>query len=265
MDIVYNRIGGTYDRTRRAEPEIVRRLLRHLSTKPGVQVLDVACGTGNYTVALAEAGMRMTGVDVSDVMLSRARSKSTEVNWIQADAAQLPFADGRFQGAVTMLAVHHLHNVVSVFREVYRVMDQGRYVIFTSSPEQMAQYWLNAYFPMMMHKAMDRMPTVSQVADWLKEAGFHRVETETYLVPEDHQDAFLYGLKHHPGAYLNPEFRAGISAFAQLADDREVAEGCRKLEQDLASGRIREVMGQWGSIKGDYIFVIAEKSGPISE
>ncbi|MDN4595427.1 class I SAM-dependent methyltransferase [Polycladomyces subterraneus] len=265
MDIAYNRIGKTYDATRRADPEILRRLLRHLSAAQGEPVLEVACGTGNYTTALAEAGLRMTGVDVSDVMLSRARSKSAEVNWVQADAVQLPFADGSFRGALTVLAVHHLHDVVSVFREVYRVLDQGRYVIFTSSPEQMEQYWLNAYFPTMMQKAMERMPSVGQVADWLKEAGFTLVEAETYLIPEDHQDAFLYGLKHRPGAYLDPQVRAGISAFAQLADEQEVTEGCCKLERDIVSGQIGEAIKQWGSIKGDYTFVIAEKNRSVSD
>jgi ubiquinone/menaquinone biosynthesis C-methylase UbiE len=100
IDIVYNRIGKMYDATRRDDPEILHRLLRHLSAEQGAPVLEVACGTGNYTTALAESGFRMTGVDVSDVMLSRARSKSAEVNCVQADAVQLPFADGSFRGAV---------------------------------------------------------------------------------------------------------------------------------------------------------------------
>ena len=53
--------------------------------------------------------------------------------------------------------------------------------------------------------------------------------------------------------------RAGISTFAALTDAAEVEEGCQKLSQDIASGRIAEVMARYRHEQGDYLFVVGEK------
>ena len=54
---VYDRIGAGYDRTRRADSYIVERIAGHLSLQDNGMYLDVACGTGNYTGALADLGV----------------------------------------------------------------------------------------------------------------------------------------------------------------------------------------------------------------
>ena len=54
MAAKYDRIGDGYDLTRRADPRIADRLTSLLDAAPGASVLDVACGTGNYTFALAD-------------------------------------------------------------------------------------------------------------------------------------------------------------------------------------------------------------------
>ena len=60
MEPIYNRIGAGYDATRRADPYIAGKLDSYLSTKDGLSYLDVACGTGNYTVAWIPAKVGMT-------------------------------------------------------------------------------------------------------------------------------------------------------------------------------------------------------------
>ena len=81
--------------------------------------------------------------------------------------------------------------------------------------------------------------------------------TEPYKVAKDLQDLFLYSGKHRPEMYLDQEFRKGISTFSSLADSNEVEEGCRRLEEDVRSGRIQRVMGDFRNIGGDYVFLIA--------
>ncbi|WP_199900107.1 class I SAM-dependent methyltransferase [Caldalkalibacillus mannanilyticus] len=146
MEVLYNHIGKNYDVTRQADLEIVNCLKRHLQVEEGL-VLDVACGTGNYTVALKNAGLDMVGVDVSDEMIRQAQEKMKEINWNIADVKKLPFSSRTFKGATCILAIHHFDHLVEAFQEVYRVIDEGRFVIFTSSPEQMDRYWLKEYFP----------------------------------------------------------------------------------------------------------------------
>src|SRR5436305_15300500 len=68
---------------------------------PGSRVLDVCCGTGDLALADRRAGGRVTAVDFSPRMLERARSKSDAVEWVLADALELPFPDAAFD-AVTI-------------------------------------------------------------------------------------------------------------------------------------------------------------------
>src|SRR6266496_1603415 len=96
---LYNRIGVGYDTTRRADPGIVRQLVELLAAPAGARCLDVACGTGNYTIALAETGLQLHGLDVSSTMLASAQAKSGAVRWVGAEATAIPFADGSFGAA----------------------------------------------------------------------------------------------------------------------------------------------------------------------
>src|SRR3954463_15547619 len=116
--VLYDRIGVGYDTTRRADPGIARQLVELLGVPAGGACLDVACGTGNYTTALAGTGLRMHGVEISPTMLDAAREKSRDVRWVNADATAIPFRDGTFQGALVTLALHHFREPAAVFREV---------------------------------------------------------------------------------------------------------------------------------------------------
>ena len=60
---LYDKIGATYDATRRAEPGIVDMLAELLNLKTGARVLDIGCGTGNYTTALQARGLAMHGLE----------------------------------------------------------------------------------------------------------------------------------------------------------------------------------------------------------
>jgi ubiquinone/menaquinone biosynthesis C-methylase UbiE len=256
---LYDVIGVEYDTSRKADPQITERLANHLQVFDHSPILDVACGTGNYTIALLQMGLNMAGTDISEEMLNKARKKTIHISWDQADVINLPYQKGTFLGATCILAIHHFENLHRAFQEVYRVMDKGRFVIFTSSPEQMECYWLIEYFPKAMMKSCSQMPQVKQVVDCLKDSGFKMVGLETFLIQPNLQDFFLYSGKYEPSIYLNPKVRAGISTFANLASQEEIHTGCTRLKSDIESGRIKEVVDQYSSDLGDYIFVVAEK------
>jgi ubiquinone/menaquinone biosynthesis C-methylase UbiE len=73
MHSLYDVIGATYTRSRRADPAISRALAQELQLTPSGAYLDLACGTGNYTVALSSLGGAWSAIDVSEVMLAQAR------------------------------------------------------------------------------------------------------------------------------------------------------------------------------------------------
>ena len=255
----YDRIGVGYDTTRRADPYWTSRLLALLNSAPGAVCLDVACGSGNYSIALSNAGLRMTGVDLSGHMISQARQKSARIGWHQADAAALPFADGSFDGAICTLAIHHFANRLYAFREIHRVLRGGRLVILTQSHEQIRGFWLSAYFPVAFERSIEQMPDELEVTELLRAAGFSSITTEKYDVRPDLQDRCLQSGKHRPEIYLDPRVRAGISTFALFCDAAERDAGCSRLADDIATGRIDDVIASYRHDLGDYLFMAAEK------
>jgi ubiquinone/menaquinone biosynthesis C-methylase UbiE len=262
--ILYDRIGIGYDVTRRADPGVVARLVDLLAVPAGARCLDVACGTGNYTVALARAGLQMVGIDVSRQMLTSAHAKPSTVRWVNGDAASLPFADRAFQVAVCTMALHHFRQPGWAVREIARVLDSGddggRLVIFTADREQMRCYWLREYFPDAIEQAIRQMPPPEQTLAMLAEAGFTRVVRVPWSVTPELQDLFLYAGKYRPALYLDPGVRAGIPTFARLADPAEVELGCARLSADIASGRFADVLRAAEHPDGDYLFLVADRS-----
>ena len=257
MPALYDSIGSNYVATRRADPGIVAQLATFLALDPGKQYLDVACGTCNYTSALAAHGGSWSGVDVSEVMLKTAIDEHPELSLNLGDAIALPYNAGRFDGAICTLAIHHFADLAASFAEVRRVISAGRFVIFTGIAEQMRNYWLWHYFPRMMERSTDSMPSSEFIFMALASAGFNHVEIYPYFVEDDLQDLFLYSGKNRPELYLNPAVRSNISSFARLCTDIELQSGLKRLEQDLASGAFENVCASFSSSTGDYAYVIA--------
>lgn len=251
----YDTIGIGYDTTRRADPFLTERILHLLDAQAEDSILDVACGSGNYTAALSSAGLSMTGVDRSRRMIAAARSKSTGVGWQIGDATALPFRDRTFDGAICTLAIHHIADLERSFREIHRVLNGGRFVIFTASREQMRGYWLNEYFPVAMERSIEQMPDIKRVRQYLDKAGFGDVELEPYTIRPNVQDFFLYSGKHRPEMYLDAGVRSGISTFSLLADPAEVRMGCERLQGDIQSARIEGLIESYANSLGDYMFV----------
>lgn len=255
---LYDRIGQGYDATRRADPAIVTRLIHHLQPKPDGHYLDLACGTANYTARLAAQGVHMTGVDASQQMLREAALKAPQLKLLHGVAENLPFAARSFDGAICTLAIHHFTDLAAAFREVRRVLSGGRFVIFTTTPEQTQGYWLNHYFPQALKWAIDVMPSLEAVRGALEQSGFRFLEYEIWHIPENPVDLFLYAGKYQPELYFDPRIRAGISTFAAGGNTAEVETGLTKLSEDLASGQFTRIAASYSNTGGDYGFVICE-------
>src|ERR687893_560585 len=63
-------------------------------------VLDAGCGTGRVAIELARRGLEVVGVDADPGMLSAARAKAPQLEWVQADLTVLDLAERRFDAAV---------------------------------------------------------------------------------------------------------------------------------------------------------------------
>ena len=256
---LYDRIGVGYDTTRQADPYLLSRLIHHLRPRADGRYLDLGSGTGNYTIAMHQAGVPIRGLELSATMLARAKEKAPMIAWYNARAEAIPFASGSFDGSICTFVHHHMADPAAAFREVYRVMKpHARLVILNGTAEQMRHYWLNEYFPRMMQKAIapyERFVTIEA----LESAGFRIACEEKYDVTPDLKDFFLCCGKLQPERYLDPHIRSGISSFADAPDQEEVARGVQRIADDIDSGSINDVIRKYAYDGGDYMFTVAER------
>jgi ubiquinone/menaquinone biosynthesis C-methylase UbiE len=93
-----------YDFTKGTRQE-VQFLLELMRLKKGARVLDVGCGPGRHAVAFAQAGLAVTGVDVSsrflEIAAKSARAAGVKAAFFECDARQMPF-EGEFDAVVSI-------------------------------------------------------------------------------------------------------------------------------------------------------------------
>jgi SAM-dependent methyltransferase len=96
---------GNYAAVAEKIAEVGEACVERAGVEPGMEVLDVACGAGNATIPAARAGARVTGVDFSPDLLAIARERAAdalvEVDWVEADVQEMPFADAGFDRVIS--------------------------------------------------------------------------------------------------------------------------------------------------------------------
>ena len=96
------------------------------------RTLDLCCGQGNVTEAIAKAGHSVTGADFSAKMLSHARERFPAGEFIKADAQDLPFEDGSFDSVVCSFGLMHVPDQPKALSEIRRVLKPHGQFIMTS-------------------------------------------------------------------------------------------------------------------------------------
>ena len=95
----------------------------------GEKILDVGCGTGSLTFALARsAGLgEIAAIDYSPVFVRETarRNSDPRIKILQADACALPFEDGRFDRAMALLVLHFVPEAGKAVAEMRRVVRSG--------------------------------------------------------------------------------------------------------------------------------------------
>jgi len=128
------------------------RTFRHILAKPDAQVLDLCCGTGDMAFALhrESASACIVGADFSHAMLVRASAKSAgrALQWIEADALQLPFPDASFDLVTSAFGFRNLADYDAGWREIRRVLRPGGEcgILECSEPEGLLGKFYDLYF-----------------------------------------------------------------------------------------------------------------------
>jgi SAM-dependent methyltransferase len=108
---------------------IGERLAAAIPAGPGTKALDVAAGTGNASLPLAARGVSVTASDLTPELLAdgrrRAEAQGLELEWVEADAERLPFADGSYDVVMSAIGVMFAPHHQAAADEIVRVARPG--------------------------------------------------------------------------------------------------------------------------------------------
>lgn len=220
IQILFDKISPEYDRLnhilsmnidKRWRKKAARRIIS--SSRP-LKILDVACGTGDFSIALASralklnaAGTRITGIDISEGMMRVGRRKirkagfapesagKVTVDMALADCEDLPYPDGSFDRITAGFGVRNFEHLEKGLSEMSRVLcDGGRLVILELSVPSNAiiRWFYQLYFMRVLPKvggkvsgnrgayeylpaSVLRFPGPDKFIPMLKRAGFREV------------------------------------------------------------------------------------------
>ena len=236
----YDRIMGPAQ-LERAAAELVRRL----PADPPGDLLEVACGSGIVTRQMRKklpAGVRIVATDLNQPMVDYARSKlPTGVEWRQADAMALPFADGSFGAVVCALGIMFVPDKQKAFREARRVLRRGGLYLFNAwdtlehnAHPRTSHAVLRELFPNdpeMNFVAPYTFNDESLIRRMLTEAGFSKIELEKSKTPVECPSAHEFAtgvirgtprvaLLEQRGASIDDVIDRFAAAFARLGGDK---------------------------------------------
>jgi SAM-dependent methyltransferase len=109
--------------------ELGELIVERAGVEPGMEVLDVACGTGNAAIPASRAGARVTGLDFAPGLLEIARERAAdamvEVEFVEGDAQALPFGDASFDRVVSTFGHMFAPDHARTAAEMKRVLRPG--------------------------------------------------------------------------------------------------------------------------------------------
>lgn len=112
----------------------VQEVLRFAQIAPQDHVLEVGCGMGRYTLPIARRGVKVSGLDLSPVLLERLREfnrEGVEIPLYCADISNPPLElVGSFDVVIGFFALHHFHSLEECFAGMARMLKPGGRVVF---------------------------------------------------------------------------------------------------------------------------------------
>jgi ubiquinone/menaquinone biosynthesis C-methylase UbiE len=127
----FTRQAQTFDAfAEKTDANVETRFRAALGSAGSGNLLDIACGPGVVTAAIAPGAASVVAFDATEEMLEKARARCAKaglqnVRFKRGDAERLPFDAAQFDGLVTRLAVHHFADPQRAFDEMFRVLRPG--------------------------------------------------------------------------------------------------------------------------------------------
>lgn len=168
--------------------------LRNVGVEPGLTLLDVGTGNGaNVAIPAAQQGAKVTGLDITPELLDLARGHAAdagvEVEWVEGDAMEMPFADGAFDRVVSTFGVMLVPDHRRGVRELVRVCaPDGRIAVTAWAAQGFVgeQFALGASF-------LPPPPGVDVPTSWSGEGYIDEIFGELGAKPEVRRETVAFG------------------------------------------------------------------------
>lgn len=228
------------------------RIVAKADVRPGEDVLDVACGTGNAALRAAQAGGHVVGLDLTPELFATGRRLAAEagvdIEWVEGDAEALPFDDASFDVVVSVLGVMFAPRHQVAVRQLIRVLRPGGRLILCSWAQDSA---ISRLFGTVARYLPPPPPFALPPALWGAEAHVRSLFADTPVTV-----AFEHGVVEFPpfdSAEANIEFH--LQRFGALMAARAVTEADGRwpaLHADLLA--LHD-----GLVRGEYLVVLGRK------
>lgn len=138
----------------------------------GTKVLEIGCGTGEFTKRIARTGADITAVDISPDLLEIAKKTTPYLNvlFYLQNVENMDFGDGSFDVVIGSSILHHL-DLNRAIKEVYRVLKKGGGIVFTEPNMLNPQIWLERNIPI-IRKFKKNSPDETAFIRWMLKKEF---------------------------------------------------------------------------------------------
>lgn len=230
----YNEISKIYDEVREGDVILINHFLQELPPDDLLRVLDIGCGTGNYTDLFQKVTQakhyQVYGIEPSEGMIGKARKKNSQVIFQQATAENIPAEDDFFDLVYMTDVIHHIPDIRKMFSEIYRILKpQGKVCIVTQSHRQIERRPIAQFFPGTLRVDQERYPDIEEVIAAAQFGGLVYLKQEVLF----EQEAIELGAD-----YLELVRKKGYSML-HLLTEQEYQTGLAKLERTLQNGPLQ--------------------------
>ncbi len=125
----------------------VEEVMASLDLPGNSKVLDLGCGLGKYTAALADRGLQVTGLDLTPALVEQLRKVRPDIEVVLGDAAHPPEdLKGQFDAATGFFMLHHVADATAVLRGARSVLRPGGAAVFLEPNPIYLPYYLQITF-----------------------------------------------------------------------------------------------------------------------
>jgi ubiquinone/menaquinone biosynthesis C-methylase UbiE len=229
---------------------------------PGQRVLDVAAGTGNVAIRAAEAGAQVVASDLTpenfEAGRREARTRGVEVEWVEADAEALPFADGAFDVVTSTFGAMFAPDHQAVADELVRVCRPGGTIGMANfTPDGLAAEFFGVLTPYMPAPPPGALPPVL----WGSEEHVRELFGDRVESLELNRRQYVERASS-PGEYVElfrATFGPVVAIYASLADQPERAAALDREFLDFATRANRGAPEGPAEYPYEYLLVVARK------